>query len=499
MEFNQTPKLGMVLAIAVALLSGCNSNSDNKSPDDQAPKAKNIILMISDGASDGAWDVSSYWSHGASLNNIAPYEQIDQRLAMTTFPLNVNSAPVSCDEEEFQEASYEAQKAWDDSIIDEVDGNYRRPFQGYSYINKNDTDSAAAGTALATGRKTYNNAISVDYCGQPLDTITQIAKKNGRSTGIVTSVQFNHATPATFGAHHVSRNAYAQLGTIMLTNGMADLIMGAGHPEFDSNGKPRVDNNHKYIAEADWGMLKNNAMFPVGSDQPWTLIESKDTFTQLANNTAPQEVMTGPLFGLVQNDSTLQQGRGNCSDEQKATAFGCPFIANQPSLKTMTQGALNYLNQNDNGFFLMVEGGAVDWAAHGNDTARIIEEQIDFNNAVQAVSDWVESESSWDETLLIVTTDHGNSYVLGGASDQVAYAAVDNPGKHTMPEVKYYSGSHTNELVRLYMRGAGANTIVDYIDGSDPDYVENYNHIGANGDYVDNTNVFDVMKALIIQ
>jgi alkaline phosphatase len=81
----------------------------------------------------------------------------------------------------------------------------------------------------------------------------------------------------------------------------------------------------------------------------------------------------------------------------------------------------------------------------------------------------------------------------------VAYDSVENPGKHIMPEVKYYSGSHTNELVRLYMRGAGANTIVDYIDGNDPDYVENYNHIGANGDYVDNTNVFDVMKALISQ
>jgi alkaline phosphatase len=495
----QTHKTCIALFVCSALIAGCNSSSNNNTVVDTTSGAKNIILMITDGASDGAWDVSTYWTHGKKLNDVAPYVNIDTRLAMTTFPLDSSSRPVDCGEEETAKISYNAKEVWNETIVNETDGNYTRPFAGYSYINRDATDSAAAGTALATGKKTYNSAISVNYCGQPLETISQIARRSGRSSGIVSSVQFNHATPAVFGAQHLSRNDYSVLGNIMLTGSMADLIMGAGHPEFDNNGLPRTTLNHKYLSESDWGMLKEGAMFAEGATQPWTLIESKEAFEQLANNTADNNTMEGPLFGLVENDSTLQQSRSNCTDEQKQTAYGCPFLANQPSLKVMTQGALNYLNQNENGFFLMVEGGAVDWAAHGNDTARIIEEQVDFNNSVQAVVNWVENESSWDETLLIVTTDHGNSYVLGGSSVQNAYAPVENPGKHVMPTVKYYSDSHTNELVRLYVKGAGAELINQYVDGNDPAYAEKYNNTGANGDYVDNTNVFDLMKTLIEQ
>ncbi|AJR06567.1 alkaline phosphatase [Photobacterium gaetbulicola] len=497
--FFQTHKSCTALLVGAALITGCNSSGDSDAKEGTVPPVKNVILMITDGASDGAWDISTYWTHGEKLNDVAPYVDIDTRLAMTTFPLNTSSNPTDCAEQETAEAGYEADKVWDDTIVDEVAGNYTRPFAGYSYINKNATDSAAACTALATGRKTYNSAISVDYCGQPLETIAQVARRSGRSSGIVTSVQFNHATPAVFGAQHTSRNDYAILGNKMLTGGMADLIMGAGHPEFDKNGIPHTTHNHRYLSENDWRMLKEGAMFAEGASLPWTLIESKEAFERLANNTADANTMEGPLFGLVQNDSTLQQNRSNCTTEQKQTAYGCPFLTNQPSLKTMTQGALNYLNQNENGFFLMVEGGAVDWAAHANDTARIIEEQVDFNNSVQAVADWVEKESSWEETLLIVTTDHGNSYVLGGSSDQNAYAPVENPGKHVMPTVKYYSGDHTNELVRVYLKGAGTELINKYVNGNDPQYADKYNNTGANGDYIDNTNVFDLMKELISQ
>ncbi|MGR5220947.1 alkaline phosphatase [Vibrio parahaemolyticus] len=492
-----THKAYVALLIGVSLMAGCDSNGGNNLVDDTTSGAQNIILMITDGASDGTWDISTYWTHGEKLNDVEPYANIDTRLAMTTFPLSTSSSPIDCGEKETAEISYDAKEVWDESIVDETDGNYTRPFAGYSYINKGATDSAAAGTALATGHKTYKNAISVDYCGQSLETITEVAHRNGRSSGIVTSVQFNHATPAVFGAQHLSRNDYLALGNMMLTGGMADLIMGAGHPGFDNNGLPRKTLNHKYLSESDWDMLKEGTMFAEGAPLPWTLIESKEAFEQLANNIADNNTMEGPLFGLVQNDSTLQQSRSNCTDEQNQTAYGCPFLTNQPSLKVMTQGALNYLNQNENGFFLMVEGGAVDWAAHDNDTTRIIEEQVDFNNSVQAVVNWVEKESSWDETLLIVTTDHGNSYVLGSSSDQNAYAPVENLGANVMPTVKYYSSSHTNELVRLYVKGAGAELINQYIEGNDPMYAVKYNNDEANGDYVDNTDVFELMKTLL--
>ncbi len=486
-------------AIATSLLlSACDSDSDDSAPTGPAA-AKNVILMISDGASDGAWDISSYWTHGEALNDVEPYVALDTRLAMTTFPLNSIGAPLDCGEEAAAEVSYDASKVWDETAINEVDGAYTRPFAGYSYINRDATDSAAAGTALATGNKTYNGAVSVDYCGRPLTTITQVAKAGGRATGIVTSVEFDHATPAVFGAHNISRGNYATIGHDMLVGGMADLIMGAGHPLYDGDGQLRADDerNFKYISEQDWSSVNADGLYPVGADLPWQLMDDKADFEALAAGTAEDALMNGPLFGLVPVGYTLQQGRSCADDEDATVAFDCAMSTSVPSLAVMTTGALNYLGQNENGLFLMVEGGAVDWAAHGNQTARIIEEQVDFNDSVQAVVDWVEENSSWDETLLIVTTDHGNSYVLGGTSDQVAYAAVENPGQGVMPEVKYYSGSHTQELVRVYAKGLGADLLNEHVVANDENYVDKYNHSGANGDYIDNVNIFDVMNTVM--
>ncbi|PMH39884.1 hypothetical protein BCU68_07240 [Vibrio sp. 10N.286.49.B3] len=486
-----------IIALSVAFsLTGCNSSSD--SDDKTEPKATNVILMITDGASDGAWDIATYYSHGEKANDVFPYDQLDTRIGMSTFALNAGSAADSCDNE-VAEVGYEKDKAWDDTPVDSDSSTYDRVFAGYQYLNTDYTDSAAAGTALATGTKTYLGGIAVDYCGRPLESITAIAKANGLATGIVTSVQYNHATPAAFSATNVSRNNYTDIGHDMLTNGKADLIMGAGHPNFSSKSIPRDASNFNYVKESDWVALTNNALKPIGSDLAWNLIDEKADFERLANNEFGDDIMGAPLFGLVQNSSTLQQSR-NCEDGQDANvAFDCTYLDATPSLETMTQGALNYLSQNEKGFFMMVEGGAVDWAAHARDSARIIEEQIDFNDSVAAVVNWVEENSSWEETLLIVTTDHGNAYVLGGTSDQNAYAPVENPGQGKMPEVKYFSGSHTNELVRFYAKGNGVEGLADLVQGTDAGYVEHYQNEGSTGDYIDNTNTFDLMKQVITQ
>ncbi|WP_112477913.1 alkaline phosphatase [Vibrio variabilis] len=209
--------------------------------------------------------------------------------------------------------------------------------------------------------------------------------------------------------------------------------------------------------------------------------------------------MTGPLLAIVQSAYTAQQGRTTCSDNPSLNdiAFACPKLSNIPDLATMSKGALNYLSQNQNGFFLAIEGGAVDWAAHANDTARIIEEQVDFNNAVKTVFEWVETNSSWDETLLIVTTDHGNAFVLGESSDSAIYAGVENAGIGQMPNVRYYSGAHTNELVRLYAKGNGAERFAEYVIGNDENYASRYRHSGTTGEYVQNKHIFNVVKDVI--
>ncbi|MGL6259818.1 alkaline phosphatase [Vibrio sp. WXL210] len=486
----------VALTVSALLITGCNSSNSNEE-DKEVKQAKNIILMITDGASDGAWDIASYWQNGTLANDSVPYVDIETRYAMTTFPLNTSSSPADMctDENGRPQVSYDKNQAWDDTPVE----GSRRPFEGYEYLNKGYTDSAAAGTALSTGQKTYNNAIAVDFCGRDLKIISEYAKDQGMSTGVVSSVQFNHATPASFGAHHVSRNAYAELGSYMLQEGILDLIMGAGHPAFDGQGQERGTNNynHKYISKEDWALLSDNELFAKGSELPWGMIDTKADFERLANNAASLDLMQAPLLGLVQNDSTLQQGRHCQEGEDRDVAFSCSMLNNVPTLEVMTKGALNYLSQNDNGFFVMIEGGAVDWAAHANHTARIIEEQIDFDDSVAAVMDWVEQNSSWDETMLIITTDHGNSYVLGEQSDQVAYAKVENPGIHAMPEVQYFSGDHTNELVRVYVKGVGEDMFEQHVVDTDSNYAEHYQNTGASGEFFDNTNIFDVMKEYI--
>ncbi len=532
--------LAAMSSISLALI-GCGSSSDGNHNEPAALTKKNVILMITDGASDGAWDLASFWTDGALLNNTFPYNELDTRYAMATYALNGNDAPdtsETCSATEYAEGfGYVAASAADDTSSDDRSmGTYEslgfedvtathekclnpeegkmcvtHPygdtvvtlygsftdliFKGYSYINKNYTDSAASGTAIATGWSTYNGAISMDNCGKELKIITQYAKEQGMATGIVSSVQFSHATPAVFGARNSSRSNTDVIGSDMLANGYADLIMGAGHPEYDSDGKQR-EASFNYIKQESWEALQAGELAPVGSNAAWALIDAKSDFEALANGTASDEMLNAPLFGLARNSRTLQQKRNACSDV--GTAFACPMNDNVPDLSTMSKGALNYLSQNENGFFLMIEGGAVDWAAHANDTARIIEEQVDFNNAVAEVFSWVEENSSWEETLLIVTTDHGNSYVLGNNSDSEMYAPVEITAKETMPSsVKYYSGSHTNELVRLYAKGNGSDKFANYVIGKDESYAKRYRHNGADGSYFQNKHIFNVVKEVI--
>lgn len=141
----------------------------------------------------------------------------------------------------------------------------------------------------------------------------------------------------------------------------------------------------------------------------------------------------------------------------------------------MTEAALNVLtNASDEGLFLMVEGGAIDWASHGNSLNRLIEEQIAFNETIETVVDWVESESSWSETLVVVTADHETGYLTGADSDP-AWAPIEGE-EGELPDVSWHTGGHTNGLVPVYAQGAGASRILSYATEEDPvhgPYLEN--------------------------
>ena len=302
-------------------------------------------------------------------------------------------------------------------------------------------------------------------------------KDAGKATGVVSSVPFSHATPAAFGAQNASRNNYGEIASQMINEGALDLIMGGGNPEFGNSGEPR-DPRFNRISEADWNALN-------GPDAPMTLIQTKAEFDALADGSLDVD---GRLIGLPQVGDTIQLSRDPAIvGTDPTTPSGRAFTDTVPSLKTMTEGALNHLGEDEDGMFLMVEGGAVDWAAHGNATAGIIEEQVDFNHAVGAAVDWVEAHSSWDETLMIVLTDHGNAMPMGPDSDTIPFQPIQNNGAGALPGVLWHYGTHTTENTLMWANGAGSETLYDMVIGEDP-YLASI--LGFNdGRYIDITGV----------
>jgi alkaline phosphatase len=161
----------------------------------------------------------------------------------------------------------------------------------------------------------------------------------------------------------------------------------------------------------------------------------------------------------------------------------------------MSLAALNVLDDDPDGFFLMIEGGAVDWACEENQTGRMIEEQVFFNQTVEAVVEWIETNSRWEDTLLIVTSDHEAGYITGPGSGlelpdgDVAktWRPLENRGKGKVPGMEWHHDEHTNSLVPLYAKGYGSERFAALADETDP----------VHGFYLDNTEIGLLMIELL--
>ena len=167
-----------------------------------------------------------------------------------------------------------------------------------------------------------------------------------------------------------------------------------------------------------------------------------------------------------------------------------PRIESVPTLAEMARAALNVLDNDVEGFVLMIEGGAVDWAAHDNQSGRMIEEEIDFNRAVEAVVGWVAQTSDWDETLLIVTGDHETGYLNGpvAGGESSTRKALTNNGKGVLPGMEWDSKGHTNQLIPFFAKGSAARLFTFEIAGEDP----------VRGRYIDNTAIGRVLIGLLL-
>lgn len=439
---------------------------------EQKPEPKNVILLISDGWSDNHMKAADYfagetpdyqsWNHYYMSTHSASW---DKNWEMTDTSYH---------------SWYNPYLAWTQEDWIKRDGGAGA------------TGSAAAATSMYTGYKTATYAVGVDLEGNALKTFCERASEIGKSTGVVSSVQFAHATPASMLAHNSSRGEYAAIANEMLLNSNAAVIMGCGAPDYDHNGQFIADEtsrSYKYVGgKGTWNNLLdtltifdsiskgNNVVQDIdidGNPDTWTLVRDSIDFVNLATGKTPLRVL-----GIPKVSATLQYNR----DNNDTVAFGDPFIANISSLAEMTAGALNVLDNNSNGFALMVEGGAVDWAGHGNDLDGVIEEQTDFNNAVNAVIQWVNDSSNWDETMVIVTGDHETGYLVGTNWDPnnmpATYPLID-AGKGEMPGGKFLSGDHTNMLIPLFVKGVGDSVLGKYAD----------HHDYYKGRYLDNTEI----------
>ncbi|WNB85122.1 alkaline phosphatase [Cellulomonas sp. ATA003] len=420
---------------------------------DGALGPKNVIVLIGDGMGFHHIASTNLYETGQSDHLVEidpadgtvhrmPGEPVQvfetwERRAMTTFS---------------EGGEYDPEAAWAD----------------FTWVASGATDSGAAGTAMATGSKTNNGAIGVDSDGRALENVSERAIDLGKAAGVVSSVPFSHATPAGYVAHNPDRNDYHGVAAEMVGSDMT-VVMGAGHPSFDDSHQALATPAFDYIDERAFSALADG-------QTPFTFVEERTDFEALATaDDTPERV-----FGLAQVGSTLQQARASEGDEP------APYTAplnDVPTLETMTRGALNVLDADEDGFFLMVEGGAIDWTGHANDTVRNIEETQDFNASVEAAVEWVQTHSSWDETLVVVTADHETGY-LGGVNSDPSFTALYGQAGQT-PTVEWYSGSHTNQVVPVFAQGHGVDALFSRVRGTDP----------VRGDYIDNTDLANVLLA----
>jgi len=229
------------------------------------------------------------------------------------------------------------------------------------------TGSAAAGTALSTGFKTSINTIGMnsDHT-QPLKSVSYYAKESGKKVGIITSVSIDHATPAAFYAHQPHRSMAYEIA------------------------KEIVDTDFDYFAGGGFHYRKGKSgdledLYTIMSDKNYVITDTREGFDALSD-TSQNHILFSPV---MQGGASLPY-----AIDQNGSAF---------TIADYTRKGIELLN-NDKGFFMMVEGGKIDWACHGNDFATMVDEVKDFSNAVQVAIDFYNKYPK--ETLIIVTADH---------------------------------------------------------------------------------------------
>ncbi len=311
-------------------------------------------------------------------------------------------------------------------------------------------DSANTAQAMTTGVKSYNNSINVDITGQQVSVIAHEVQAAGFAVGAVTSVPISHATPACSYAHNVDRDDYQDLTRdllglpsishpkqplrgldVLIGGGYGDTAAKTGQPVVDavtglSTGNPKNKGQGvNFVPGNIWLTDADRKAIDVANGGRYVVAErtAGSKGCDLLHAAAEQAIAkSGRLFGFfgigkskghlpfatADGDFKPTIGRSN-----KAESYLPTDLTENPTLADMTAAALAVLSKRSpKGFWLMVEAGDVDWANHDNNFDNSIGAVNSGDRAFKVITDWVEQHSNWNETVVIVTADHGHYFWL---------------------------------------------------------------------------------------
>lgn len=473
-------KIQLLLGAALCAVSATAAATGAAAAPAAIPGVKNIIVIINDGGGNTVYEALRKYNGAPLVTDGAGFRKIQT----STHPLRIDTVlPGSLAQD--PSIVYSSAKYWD---VTPVAGNsvisgytaYPAGFRGYEFSRLAHPDSGNTATSLASGIKTYNNAINVDGAGNATVAITDViaaAIKVGKAAGVVSTVQFGDATPAALGgAHNIARSNRQAITEEMFSSGKLTVIGGTGNPDFNDDGLSRAPCYAPtcYFPSNLWMDLKNNTNTSGFNAQKWKLLQERADIEAIANKTIkpPRK-----LAMIIRGDQSHQYNRTgfNVSPTTHVPFVTHPLKTNVPSLGTMTVAALNTLAATGRGIYLMAEAGGVDRAEHGNSTGRMIEDMTESNTTVQAVIDWVnraDTAATWDNTLMIVTADHDH-LLFGPDAATVPYQDLIDNGPGVVPGNRWFGPNHGTGLVPLYAYGRGAAEIealateVDSFTGSD--------------------------------
>ncbi len=278
--------------------------------------------------------------------------------------------------------------------------------------NNRVTDSAASGTALATGVKTNNGVIGLDPEGNQVESILEKASRNGLSTGLIATYSITHATPAAFIGHVKDRDMQEDIAEYFLKTDI-NVFLGGGLKYF-ADRKDKRDLTQELEAKG-YSMIYDVKDIPTADAQK--------------------------LGGLFARDAMpkMRDGRGDY-------------------LPTATAKALEILGKNKKGFFIMIEGSMIDSGGHDNDIKLVVDEMEDFDKAVKVAFDFADNNPG---TLVVVTADHetGGLTLPSGKPD---FSLPDQGVKY-----KFSTGGHTGTFIPIYAYGAGAHNFSGVMENTD--------------------------------